>query len=42
MDAIRPSHTWLKIVLAIVFVTGFVAITTFVTDAFSDEGCGGG
>jgi hypothetical protein len=42
MDSIRPRHTWLKIVVALAFVTGFVALASVVTDLASDEGCDGG
>ena len=42
MDAIRPGRGVLKLILAIAFITGFVAIGVVVTDLVSDEGCGGG
>jgi hypothetical protein len=42
MEPIRPRNTWLKIVLALAFVTGLVALASVVTDLASDEGCDGG
>ena len=39
--SIRPRR-WLALVIALAFGVGLVAVATVVTDALSEEGCGGG
>jgi hypothetical protein len=41
-EASIRAPRWFRYFIAIAIIIGFVAVATVVTDAMSEEGCGGG